>query len=62
MCPKNLFPKPSPLLAPLTSPAISVNSTIEGIVFSGLYIFFKLLSLSSGRVTIPEFGSIVQKG
>ena len=36
---KNLFPKPSPRDAPLTSPAISVNSNVVGTVFLGLQIF-----------------------
>ena len=30
---KNLFPRPSPLLAPLTKPAISTISTVADIVF-----------------------------
>lgn len=33
ICDKNLFPSPSPLLAPLTSPAISTNSTTACVVF-----------------------------
>ena len=32
-CDKNLLPKPSPLDAPLTRPAISTNSTIAGVTF-----------------------------
>ena len=36
MCDKNLFPNPSPLEAPLTIPAISVNSKAVGTVFFGL--------------------------
>ena len=32
--PKNLFPNPSPLFAPWTNPAISMNSTVAGITFS----------------------------
>ena len=35
---KNLFPNPSPLLAPFTNPAISTISTVAGINFSGLTI------------------------
>ena len=31
---KNLFPNPSPLLAPLTRPAISANSIVVGTIFS----------------------------
>ena len=33
ICDKNLLPKPSPLEAPSTRPAISVNSKVAGIVF-----------------------------
>ena len=33
---KNLFPRPSPCAAPLTSPAISTNSTRVGRIFSDL--------------------------
>ena len=33
---KNLFPSPSPLLAPLTRPAISTNSITAGVIFSVL--------------------------
>ena len=33
-----MFPKPSPVDAPFTSPAISTNSTIAGITFSLLEI------------------------
>ena len=35
ICDKNLFPKPSPLLAPFTNPAISTNSIIACVTFSG---------------------------
>ena len=59
---KNWLPKPSPLLAPFTKPAISTISTELGIVFSGFTNSTNLLSLSSGIVTAPKFGSIVQKG
>ena len=37
ICDKNLLPKPSPDDAPLTSPAISVNSNVVGILLFGLY-------------------------
>ena len=59
---KNLFPNPSPLLAPFTNPAISTNSTTAGVVFWGLYISVNFFNLSSGTATTPTFGSIVQKG
>ncbi len=35
---KNLFPKPSPSEAPFTRPAISTNSVVVGITFSGFTI------------------------
>ena len=57
-----MFPNPSPLFAPLTNPAISMNSTVAGITFSGLYMFLSFSYLSSGRFTMPTWGSIVQKG
>ena len=59
---RKVFPKPSPLDAPLTSPAMSTNSTIAGITFSGETNSANLFNLSSGTSTIPKFGSIVQKG
>ena len=60
--PKNLLPKPSPLLAPLTSPAISTISTVAGTNFSGFTIDSKVFNLKSGTFTVPRLGSIVQKG
>ena len=62
MLAKNLFPKPSPLEAPLTKPAISVNSTVAGIFLSGLKISVKKSNLSSGTLTTPVFGLIVANG
>ena len=62
ICDKNLFPNPSPLLAPFTRPAMSTNSITACVVFSGLYISVNLSSLSSGTATTPTFGSIVQNG
>ena len=59
---KNLFPKPSPLLAPLTSPAISTISTVVGTIFWGLTNFEILSNLLSGTEITPTFGSIVQNG
>ena len=50
---KNWFPKPSPLLAPLTKPAISTNSKIAGTTFSGSTIFSSSVNRLSGTVTIP---------
>ena len=62
ICDKNLFPNPSPLDAPFTSPAISVNSNDVGTKLFGSYSLFKKSNLSSGTVTIPTLGSIVAKG
>ena len=62
MCDKNLLPRPSPLEALLTRPAISMNSNVAGVSFFGLKMSFKMVSLSSGTLTIPTFGSIVQNG
>ena len=62
ICDKNLFPNPSPCDAPLTRPAISTNSIVAGVNLSGWYISASLSSLSSGTLTIPTFGSIVQNG
>ena len=59
---KNLFPKPSPLEAPLTSPAISQNSIAVGTIFLESYNSLNFSNLSSGTETTPTFGSIVQKG
>ena len=59
---KNLLPKPSPLEAPSTSPAISTNSIVVLIFFFDFDISTNLSSLSSGTGTIPTFVSIVQKG
>ena len=39
MLARNLFPRPSPLEAPLTRPAMSTNSMTAGVIFSGSYIF-----------------------
>jgi hypothetical protein len=59
---KNLFPKPSPLEAPSTRPAISTNSIVVFIFFFYFEISTNLSNLSSGTGTTPTFGSIVQKG
>ena len=59
---RNLLPRPSPRLAPLTRPAMSTNSSTAGVTFSGLYIFASSSSRSSGTATTPVLGSMVQKG
>ena len=60
--PKNWLPKPSPLLAPLTSPAISTISTVAGCTRSGCTSSSSFSKRASGTFTTPKFGSIVQKG
>ncbi len=59
---RNLLPRPSPWLAPLTSPAMSTNSIAAGITTLVLAIFCRTASRASGTVTMPTFGSIVQNG
>src|SRR3989344_1404435 len=59
---RNLLPNPSPSEAPLTSPAMSTNSTTAGIVFFERLNALSRWSRSSGTGTIPTDGSIVQKG
>lgn len=62
MLPKNLLPSPSPLDAPLTSPAMSTISHVAGTILPGLTISASFVSRSSGTVITPTLGSIVQKG
>src|SRR3989344_3643902 len=59
---RNLLPRPSPVEAPLTSPAISTNSITAGTFFFDLLNSASLSTLSSGTATTPTEGSIVQKG
>ena len=59
---RNWFPRPSPLLAPATKPAISTNSTVAGTILWGETISANFARRGSGTSTIPTFGSIVQKG
>ena len=59
---RNWLPKPSPLLAPATKPAISTNSTIAGCIRCGLTIFASSAMRGSGTSTMPTLGSMVQNG
>ena len=59
---QNLLPRPSPLLAPFTRPAMSTNSMTAGVFLSGWYISASLSSRSSGTATMPTLGSMVQNG
>ena len=59
MFPKNWLPKPSPLLAPFTRPAISTNSSWVGIIFldsadsqiPNNFDFWKLISQSDNQIS-----------
>ncbi len=59
---RNLLPRPSPLLAPFTRPAMSTISTVAGTTLRGLHISTSLLRRSSGTVITPTLGSMVQNG
>ena len=59
---RNLLPRPSPLLAPATNPAMSTNSTVAGTTLSVSYILARTSRRSSGTGTMPTFGSMVAKG
>src|SRR3546814_6823326 len=59
---RNLLPRPSPLAAPATRPAMSTNSTAVGSTFCGLTISASAFRRGSGTGTTPTFGSIVQNG
>ena len=58
---KNLFPKPSPLLAPFTKPAISTISSWVATIRLGIIKSANCCILISGTSTNPTFGSMVQK-
>ena len=62
MLPKNWLPKPSPLEAPLTSPAISVNSKVALTCFFGWNKEQRTSKRGSLTSTTPTFGEIVAKG
>ena len=58
---RNLFPRPSPLLAPFTKPAMSTISIWVGTIRLGFTSSASLSNLESGTSTSPILGSIVQK-
>ena len=59
---RNLLPSPWPSLAPFTMPAMSTSLSAAGITFFVAMRAVILLSRSSGTLTIPSFGSMVQNG
>ncbi len=59
---KNWLPKPSPLLAPFTKPAISTISTVAICTRSGFTNSSNLAIRGSGTLTTPMLGSMVQNG
>ncbi len=62
MLARNWLPSPSPFEAPATSPAMSTNSRVVGVVFSGPKSAESASSRASGTGTTPTFGSMVQNG
>ena len=62
MLARNWLPSPSPRLAPLTSPAISMNSTVAWMTFSGFEQFGEPVGAHVGHGTTALLSSIVQKG
>ena len=59
---RNLFPKPSPLEAPSTRPAISTKRIAAGRMRLEPNISANTAKRLSGTSTTPTFGSIVQNG
>jgi hypothetical protein len=62
MLPRNWLPRPSPLLAPFTRPAISTKPSWVGITLALPPILASASRRPSGTATWPTFGSIVQNG
>ena len=60
--PRNWLPRPSPLLAPRTRPAMSMKSTLAWMVFLGETLAESASTRSSGTATVALLGSMVQKG
>ena len=58
---RNLLPRPSPLLAPSTSPPMSTTCTLACTVFFVLDISARASRRRSGTWATPMFGSFVAK-
>ena len=54
MLARNLLPRPSPLLAPLTRPAMSTYSTAVGMVFLDLLIWLSTCKPARQRADLPS--------
>ena len=59
---EGLFPSPSPSLAPFTIPAMSTRRRAAGTSFLGTMYLVIRCRRSSGTLTTPSFGSMVQNG
>ena len=62
MLARNLLPRPSPSLAPLTIPAMSTNDTGAGRILALPWILASTARRGSGSGTTPTLGSIVANG
>ena len=62
ICERKAFPKPSPVDAPRTNPAISTMDKYDATQDFGLKIWQRLSKRESGTATLALLGSIVQKG
>src|SRR5690554_282284 len=62
MLARNWLPRPSPLEAPATRPAISTRSRVVGRTCCGLTSSACLLRRGSGTGAAPVLGSMVQNG
>ncbi len=62
MLARNWLPRPSPLEAPRTSPAMSTKLIRAGMISLDLAMAARASSRGSGTATSPTFGSMVQNG
>src|SRR5688572_19871218 len=58
---RNLLPRPSPWLAPATSPPMSTNCTVAGTTLRLWLMAARASSLGSGTRATPTLGSVVAK-
>src|SRR5262245_40637642 len=59
---RNWLPRPSPLEAPLTRPAISTKVSRVGLILADFASFASTSRRGSGTITSPTFGSMVLNG